>query len=354
MVRGSDPIMSQAQPRRSSSGRPAGGKVQKVLANERLELPFAVEPSGPPSKTHPTNPRREPATKARPRTSRKLPLLPFGLGLVIGATLAGPIPQRLGPALAGLHQGTQMLGSVINPAYKGRILVMGTDQVATNTDVMFTAQLKEGRTELTQVPRDTFIESETYGVLKANALYAAGGISAVEQELAKLMGEPLERYLIVNLDAVQHLGDALGGVEVEVPKRMYYTDSRQGLYIDLYPGRQLLKGNDLEGFLRFRHDELGDLGRMERQKLVLAEVFRKLAQPSVLAQLPQLLQIAGQDIKTNLSPLELANLMATLRTTKLATSRLSGQPYWHKNVSFWMPDLNPNHAAYVNQEQPPP
>ncbi|MFS6826692.1 LCP family protein [Cyanobium sp. ATX-6F1] len=176
---------------------------------------------------------------------------------------------------------------------------------------------------------------------------------AVEQELGKLLGAPLERYLIVNLDAVQHLGDALGGVEVEVPKRMVYSDSRQGLYIDLYPGRQLLKGNDLEGFLRFRHDELGDLGRMERQKLVLAEVFRKLAQPSVLAQLPQLLRIAGQDIKTNLSPVELGNLLATLRTTKLATTRLSGQPFWHDDVSYWMPDLNPNHAAYVSQEPRP-
>jgi LCP family protein required for cell wall assembly len=345
--------MSQAQPHRRNSGRPAGGKVQRLRAKDRLELPFNPEPSGPPSETRQTRTRREPSARTRPRTGRKLPVVPFGLGLVIGAALAGPIPQLLGPALAGLHQGSLMLSSVVSPAYKGRILVMGTDQVATNTDVIFTAQLKEGRTELTQVPRDTYIESEAYGVLKANALYASGGIPAVEQELAKLMGEPLERYLIINLDAVQHLGDALGGVEVEVPKRMYYTDSRQGLYIDLYPGRQLLKGKEMEGFLRFRHDELGDLGRMERQKLVLAAVFRKLAQPSILAQLPQLLQIAGQDIKTNLSPVELANLIATLRTTKLATTRLSGQPFWHDNVSYWMPDLNPNHAAYVSQEPQP-
>ena len=46
-----------------------------------------------------------------------------------------------------------------------------------------------------------------------------------------------------------------------MPKRMYYVDNAQGLYIDLYPGKQLLKGEELEGFLRFRHDETGDLGR---------------------------------------------------------------------------------------------
>lgn len=345
--------MSQAQPRPSSSGRSASDKVQRLRAKDRLELPFAVESCQAPREASPSRSRGKVALKARPRKASKLALLPFGLGLVVGAALAGPIPQLLGPALAGLHQGSQLLGSVVSPAYKGRILVMGTDQVATNTDVMFTAQVKDGRTELTQVPRDTYIESETYGVLKANALYGTGGIPAVEKELGKLLGEPLERHLIVNLDAVQHLGDALGGVEVDVPKRMVYTDGRQGLYIDLYPGRQLLKGKDLEGFLRFRHDELGDLGRLERQRLVLAEVFRKLAQPDVLTQLPQLLQIAGKDMKTNLSPLELGGLISALRTTKLASTRLAGQPYWHDNLSYWMPDLNPNHAAYVNQEPQP-
>ncbi|MCP9850323.1 LCP family protein [Cyanobium sp. Morenito 9A2] len=345
--------MSQAQPLPRNNGRPAVGKTQRVRAGKaRLELPFSEEPTSPANDDRTSRPQRELAAKARPRKSRRLPLVPFGLGLVIGAALAGPIPQLLGPLLAGLQQSSQLLGSVVSPPYGGRILVMGTDQVATNTDVIFTAQVKEGRTELTQVPRDTYIESDAYGVLKANALYGAGGMPAVEQELGKLLGEPLERYMIVNLDAVQHLGDALGGVEVEVPKRMYYTDSRQGLSIDLYPGRQLLKGKDLEGFLRFRHDEMGDLGRMERQRLVLAEVFRKLAQPSALAQLPQLLQIAGKDIKTNLSPGELGGLLGALRTTKLASSRLAGQPFWHDNLSYWMPDLNPNHAAYRSQEPP--
>jgi anionic cell wall polymer biosynthesis LytR-Cps2A-Psr (LCP) family protein len=134
---------------------------------------------------------------------------------------------------------------------------------------------------------------------------------------------------------------------------MVYSDRTQGLSIDLYPGRQLLKGKELEGFLRFRHDELGDIGRMDRQRLVLNEVFRKLAQPSTLTQLPELLRIAGKDIKTDLSPMELASLITALRTTKLATQRLAGQPYWHDNLSYWMPDLNPNHTAYKSEELPP-
>jgi anionic cell wall polymer biosynthesis LytR-Cps2A-Psr (LCP) family protein len=132
---------------------------------------------------------------------------------------------------------------------------------------------------------------------------------------------------------------------------MVYTDKTQGLYIDLYPGPQLLKGEQLEGFLRFRHDELGDLGRMERQKLVLAQVFKKLGQPTTLAQLPALLKIAGDDVKTDLSGLEMGQLVTALAGTKLSTNQLPGRIFWQNDLSYWMPDAN-SHYAGVSSPAP--
>jgi LCP family protein required for cell wall assembly len=230
---------------------------------------------------------------------------------------------------------------------------MGTDKVAGNTDVMFTVQIKNGKTLLTQVPRDTFVESQQYGVLKANALYNYGGIDTVKQELTNLLQAPVDRYLRIDLQAVKRLGDALGGVDVNVPKRMYYVDNSQGLYIDLYPGIQRLKGDQLEGFLRFRHDEMGDLGRMERQKLVLAEVFKKLGQPATLAQLPGLLKVAGTDIKTDLTGLEMGQLITAMAGTKLATNQLPGRIFWQNDLSYWMPDAN-THYQGVDGPAPAP
>jgi LCP family protein required for cell wall assembly len=204
---------------------------------------------------------------------------------------------------------------------------------------------------LTQIPRDTYIDSSRYGVLKANALYATGGEEAVKRELTTLLSAPIDRYVKVNIDAVERLAEAMGGVEVDVPKRMYYVDSRQGLLIDLYPGRQLLKGRELEGFLRFRHDELGDIGRMERQKLVLRAVFAKLAQPGMVTRIPELLAIAGSDIRTDLSPGELGALLTTMGTSRLSTDRLAGRPYWFEDSSYWMPDLN---TRFAGRESPEP
>jgi LCP family protein required for cell wall assembly len=220
---------------------------------------------------------------------------------------------------------------------------MGTDQVGANTDVLLTLQIKDGTTRLTQVPRDTYIESESHGVLKANALYAVGGVETVKRELSRLLSVPVERYVMVNLDAVQRLAEAVGGVEVDVPKRMFYVDNSQGLYIDLYPGRQLLQGRDLEGFLRFRHDELGDIGRLERQKMVLRQVFSKLADPATVTRLPELLQVAGRDVRTDLSPVELGALVSAMAGTRLSTAALPGRAIWQDDLSYWMPASNPRY-----------
>ena len=299
--------------------------------------------------------RRRRAGRPASKPRRGIPQLQvFLAGLGLGYGLNGPLPHMATALLAGLHHPSNLLGALITPAGMGerRIVVMGTDHVSTNTDVMFTVQLRDGRTELTQVPRDTFIDSSRYGVMKANSLYSSGGPEMVKQELSQLLSAKVDRYLVLNLNAVQRLAEAIGGVEVDVPKRMHYVDNSQGLYIDLYPGRQLLQGKELEGFLRFRHDELGDIGRMERQKLVLAQVFRKLAHPATATRLPDLLRIAGSDIRTDLSPVDLGALMTAMATTKLSTRQLAGTPYWYEDISYWMPDGSPSRTAYPSSQPP--
>jgi len=284
-----------------------------------------------------------------PAPRRRPPLASFALGLGLGFLL-GQHHLALGPLLAAVGQlphRVQALGLDQKP-----VLVLGSDVVSGNTDVIFAVQIHNGITRVIQVPRDTYVETAGQGVMKANALYGLLGPAAVKQEVSQLIGMPVQHHLKVNLDAVAKVADALGGVEVEVPKRMVYVDNSQGLYIDLDPGLQVLKGEKLEGFLRFRHDEQGDLGRMERQRLVINQVFRKLAQPATLAQLPALLKIAGEDIDTDLSPLELTQLLGAMGHTKLSTQRLNGREYWENELSYWMPATNLQHPS-GNGEIPP-
>ncbi|MEB3234964.1 MAG: LCP family protein [Cyanobacteriota bacterium] len=347
--------MTQAQPRRPDRPDPNRRRRRGEPVVTDLEPRRRRRQQGQAPKRNPAaQPGKPPA-----RRNRRGPLVPFALGIALGYGLAGPWPSLAAKALANLWPHGHGLHQLVPFGISGRrILVLGSDKVSGSTDVMFTVQVKDGKTQLTQVPRDTFVESQNYGVLKANALYAFGGLDAIRKDLPPLVGGPVDRYFKVNLRAVERVADALGGIEVDVPKRMVYVDNSQGLYIDLYPGRQVLKGEALEGFLRFRHDELGDLGRMERQKLVLNQIFRKLANPTSLALLPQLLKIAGDDIKTDLSPLEIGQLLTAMTGTKLSTGQLPGRLFWHNDLSYWMPNSNSHYPVSLsgggNEPEPLP
>ena len=289
----------------------------------------------------------------RPRDERGPILMAIAVGLGGGLLLAAPLTQLLdGPPAGSNHQVVNPFSSWTGMGEK-EVVILGTDVGGGNTDVMYTLRVDNGVTKLTQVPRDTYIDSSRFGPLKANALYAFGGPDAVKQELSKHLGRPVQHHILVNLSVIRRLGDALGGLQVNVPKRMFYNDNTQGLHIDLQPGPQVLRGRDIEGFLRFRHDELGDIGRMERQKLVLKEVFKKLANPAMATRLPELMNIAGKDVLTDLSPVDMGALVTAMATTKLSSSRLEGTPYWHEDISYWLPDANPHRDLYRSQEQPP-
>jgi LCP family protein required for cell wall assembly len=250
-------------------------------------------------------------------------------GLGFGAFLLEPSLN----ALRGLKPGAAFQQLLLQPPQD--VLILGTDESGVLTDVMATLHPTREGVHLMQIPRDTFIDSAVHGEIKANALFALGGIQEAETEVSNLLGRPLQHHILINLKAIRKLGDAVGGVEINIPKAMYYNDSRQNLAIALEPGLQTLRGNDLEGFLRFRHDEQGDLGRMDRQRLVVSALLKKLASPQVITQLPQLISVLGADLKTDLNPIELASLATAVAGKPLMPSRLPGTAGYRNNISYW-------------------
>ena len=281
---------------------------------------------------------KSPALKgviANRRDERGPILLAIAVGLGGGLLLAAPLTKLLeGSPLGQNHQ-------LVNPfsSWTGlgdrEVVILGTDVGGGNTDVMYTLRVHNGITKLTQVPRDTYINSSSFGPLKANALYAMGGADAVKRELSRHLGRPVQHHILVNLAMIRRLGDALGGLEVDVPKRMVYHDYSQNLHIDLQPGRQVLRGRDIEGFLRFRHDELGDIGRLDRQRLLLKSLFAQITRPESLVRLPSLLEVAGKDLKTDLGPMEIGGLITAMGGTQLDAERLGGRPFMRDGISYW-------------------
>ena len=244
-----------------------------------------------------------------------------GLGLATGLVMSVPLAQR--------HPLAGWWGLGI-----GDVVVLGQDAGGSNTDTIFTLRLQPGSTRITQIPRDSYINPDGFGAMKINGLLRRGGPEAVERELTRLMNRPIRNHVVVSLQTLPLLADLVGGIEVDVPKRLYYVDRSQDLVIDLQPGRQVLSGKALEGFLRWRNDGRGDFGRLERQQLALKGLVNRLRQPQNLLKLPVLLGVVHSQVTSDLNPIQMAGLAAGLISTDLDAKRLEARPFSRGGISY--------------------
>jgi len=96
---------------------------------------------------------------------------------------------------------------------------------------------------------------------------------------------------------------------VYVPKDMLYEDKTQKLAINFQKGWQVLNGDQAEQFARFRNDELGDIGRVQRQQTLLKALKDQLSNPLIGPRIPGILHIMQNYVDTNLSFEELSALI---------------------------------------------
>ncbi|MEH2061476.1 MAG: LCP family protein [Nostoc sp.] len=194
------------------------------------------------------------------------------------------------------------------------------------------------------IPRDTRTEIEGYGVKKINAANVDGGPALTARTVSNLLGGAgIDRYIRINVLGVAKLIDALGGVSVYVPKNMKYQDDSQHLYINLKAGKQHLNGDQALQLLRFRHDELGDIGRIQRQQMVIRALMDQTLNPGTVAQLPKVLDVVKDHIDTNLTVEELVALMGFgVRTNRsnmqmlMLPGRFSEKGEF--DASYWLPN----------------
>ncbi|MGJ3247426.1 MAG: LCP family protein [Elainellaceae cyanobacterium] len=238
------------------------------------------------------------------------------------------------------------------------ILVMGIDEVADvsptsdeifagRSDTMLLVHIDpaDQTANILSIPRDTQVEFPgRSGVTKINHANYVGGPRLASEVLSyNLNGVEVDRYVRFSTGAFRELVDLLGGVEVFVPHRMRYIDRTQDLEIDLDQGWQTLDGDQAEQFARFRNDAFGDIGRVQRQQILMKALMNRLTSPSVLPRIPQILQLFRDSIDTNLTleeMLAIANFGMDLDSEQLRMVMLPGQ-FSDANeylASYWMMD----------------
>lgn len=214
------------------------------------------------------------------------------------------------------------------------------------TDAMLLLRFDPEQQKLTalSIPRDTRAYVEGRGRIKLNAANYYGGPALSAKSISNLLDDiAIDRYVRVNIQGMEKLIDALGGVTVYVPKDMKYTDESQHLYINLKEGKQRLDGEKASHFLRFRYDQYGDIGRVQRQQMLMRAMAEQALNPTTIVRVPKIMEVIQSNIDTNLTLEEIVAL--TGFATKINRSqtqmlmlpgRFSGDG--KSEVSYWLPN----------------
>ena len=214
------------------------------------------------------------------------------------------------------------------------------------SDTMLLLRFDPEREKLSvlSIPRDTRVYLDGYGVRKINHANEYGGPALTTAAASDLLGGiQIHRYVRVNVQGIEKLIDALGGVTVDVPKDMKYNDFSQHLYIDLKKGRQHLDGDKAVQFLRYRYDALGDISRVQRQQMLMRSVVEQTLKPATIVKIPKILSVIQSHIDTNLTVQELMGLANFAANTKRSDVKMIMLPGGFSGdgrteVSYWLPD----------------
>jgi len=329
------------------------------------EKPYRVYKGGRARGKVPTTPRPErhgeprgAKTPGRPRWGRRvgLALLLLFVLLVVWAVAsylsfragAADANARLPKAVeAGLAPQEGALAS--KPSL---ILLLGTDGArlpgrtdASRSDSILLVRTDPGRHRLAylSIPRDLRVDVPGYGVNKINAAFQLGGAALTLKTVRALTGLQPNHVILVDFDDFRAVIDALGGIEIDVPKPIlankfdcpYPTDARCAEWPGWRFGRgkQKMDGRRALIYSRIRQNRLdaadNDLTRGERQQAVVEAMTDELVGPGTFVRLPFIGGDLVKPLTTDLSAGQLLQLgWAKFRanSSRALHCRLGGEP----------------------------
>ncbi len=230
---------------------------------------------------------------------------------------------------------------------KKNIVVMGCDvrkDDVGRSDTLFVVMLDKSKKNaaLLSVPRDTRVKIREHGWDKINAAFAYGGHKLTQETVQDFLGIRLNNYVVVDFQGFEGLVDAVGGVDINVEKRMYYYDPYANFEIDLRPGKQHLDGKKAMQYVRYR-DEEGDIGRIRRQQKFMMALYQQIASKNIIAKVPGVSKQIMSMIKTDLSlkeMVELGNVMREMvEKDGMKMAMVPGEPKYIEGISYWIPDI---------------
>ncbi len=351
--------------RPSSEDEPYTGETLPMPALPRRDLP-GRQPARKAARPPGASPRRAPLAPPRARRDWRRILARFGMAAVVLLLLACVgllvLQQQVARAVAlrDVRANRPVAKPLLMPM---NVLLLGVDsrpdhpEEGIRSDSLLLLRLDPvgGWANLLTIPRDSLADVPGSGPLKINGAFARGYDEAVERfgegvepmaGGAGLAAETVENFLqlrdlgtrvdyiaTINFDGFARMIDALGGIEVDVPRPIvddeYPTPDFGTMRIEFQAGRQTLDGERALQYVRTRHAD-SDFGRAERQQQVVSAMVAKLrgqAPPMQLVAGLRLLRASSAAIRTTVpvgrpDALLLGMLLLRLRPEEIGQLRI--------------------------------
>ena len=260
-------------------------------------------------------PARAPRHKSAGRAVTLLATLVVALGLLAICLVA----LLAAPAFSSLGDGGRT-----------NLLLLGIDRregtgwaYRTDTIVIVTVDPGSGAAGMLSIPRDLQLLIPGYGEDRINTANVWGyreddpeaGPAMLKATIDANFGIPIDGYLMVDFSTFVKIVDALGGIDVDVPKTLHdtrYPDPRPG---DLYafktihfdPGLQHMDGTRAIEYARSRMSTT-DFDRAKRQQLVLLAIRHRALSLGAVPRWPSLAAAVIKGAKTDLGPGDLLTM----------------------------------------------
>ncbi|MGX7233583.1 LCP family glycopolymer transferase [Enterococcus italicus] len=185
------------------------------------------------------------------------------------------------------------------------VLLLGVDTGALGrtykgrSDSMMVATVNpnDNKTLLVSLERDTYATIVGHGTEdKINHAYAFGGAGMSMDTVSNLLDIPIDHYIVINMEGIQQLVDAVGGVDVNNTLKFDFDGNSYDI------GTIHLEGEKALGYLRMRHDDPeGDYGRQRRQREVVSAIAKKVLSLEGVTQYKALLDAMEDNVLTDLT-----------------------------------------------------
>lgn len=221
-----------------------------------------------------------------------------------------------------------------------------TEQGRSDTMMVATVNPSTDQSLLVSLPRDTYTEIVGHNTQdKMNHAYAFGGAAMSMDTVENLLDIPINHYITINMQGIESLVDAVGGIEVNNPFEFTYEGTT-------FPkGQQQLDGDLALKYSRMRYDDPnGDYGRQERQRQIITGVAKKVLSTQGLTNYQSILTTMGENVRTDLSFQDMRTLMGDYRDAfgNIKTDQMKGEGFMQDGVSYQR--IDPSELKRVQNE----